>query len=187
MSLDAVAGTSNVVRFPIERRSTLDLLRGIAPDGREVSVLADTFEIVLPFDLQDRADRDAAEHILNQAPASGRERDEMLRGMSNEAVTSAVAAVVRSQRAAQAAAAARLDLADAQTGFGEWLHDLEQAAADLSVDAAEAQVAAHGRTLQAFGVARAVDLAFRGEAWTPRDHHAEMDWLVDVEAKRRVG
>lgn len=187
MLTDAVPGTGNVVRFPIERRTTLDLLRGMAPDAREVSALADTYEIALPIDLQEQADREAAEYIINQVPASGRERDDMLREMQNRATGSAVAAVLESRRQAQAAASARQDLADAQAGPGYWLHDLEQAAGELSLAAAEALVAAHARTLQAFGVARAIDLAVRGEVWTPRDHRAEMDWLLAVHARRQAG
>lgn len=36
MHIDSLPGTTNVVRFPVERRMspTLDLLRGIAPDPR---------------------------------------------------------------------------------------------------------------------------------------------------------
>ena len=187
MLTDTVPGTTNVVRFPLERRTTLDLLRDIAPDAREVSLLAETYDIALLADLQDRADHAAAEHILNHAAASGRERADMLREMLDHAVGIAVAAVRASQRLAQAAAGARRDLADAKAGSGFWMQDLEHDAAELSAAAAEALVAAHGRTLEAFGVARAVDLAVRGEAWAPRDHHAEMDWLLAVEAKRQAG
>jgi len=45
MQTDAMPGTSNVLRFPVERRArpTLDLLREIAPDVREVLATADDF------------------------------------------------------------------------------------------------------------------------------------------------
>jgi hypothetical protein len=62
----------------------------------------------------------------------------------------------------------------------------ERHAADLSLAAAEALVVAHGRSLEAFGVGRAVDLALRGEPWTPRSVSAEMDWLIDAEVQRRA-
>ena len=94
---ETLAGSGNVVRFPVERRTTLELLHGIAPDAREVSLLAETYRIAVPHDLQERVDQEAAEYILNQVPADGRERADMLRGMSNHAVGAAVAAVLGSQ------------------------------------------------------------------------------------------
>lgn len=184
---ERVAGLGNVVRFPVERRTTIELLLGIAPDAREVSLLAETYCIAVPHDLQERADQEAAEYILNQVPADGRERADMLRGMLDHAVGAAVAAVLESRRAAETAAAARRELADAEAGLGYWLHDLQQAASEADVDAAEALVAAHSRTLEAFGVARAVGMAMRGEAWAPRDLNAEADWLLAAEARRRAG
>ncbi len=187
MQDERVAGSGNVVRFPVERRTTLDLLHGIAPDAREVSLLAETYHIAVPHDLQGQADQEAAEYILNQVPADGRRRADMLRGMLDHAVGAAVAAVLGSRRAAEAAAAARRELADAEAGLGYWLHDLQRAASEADLDAAEALVAAHGRTLEAFGVARAVDMAMRGEAWAPRDLHAEADWLLAAEARHRAG
>jgi hypothetical protein len=47
MRVEACNGTSNVVRFPIERRAqpTLELLREIAPDPREVDLVIETFGI----------------------------------------------------------------------------------------------------------------------------------------------
>ncbi len=182
-----LTNASNVVRFPVERRTTLGLLYEIAPDIRDVSLLAETYDIALPADLQDRADREAAEYILNQVSPHGRQRGDALREMLDHAVSTAVAAVRASQSLAQEAAHARQDVANAKTGPGYWMQDLEQAASELSIDAAEAFVAAHGRALEAFGVARAVELAMQGEPWTPRDHHAEMDWLLKVETKRRAG
>ena len=182
-----LAESSNVVRFPGERRATLDVLRGIAPDGREVSLLGETYEIAVPADLQEHADRAAAEYILNQVPTTGRERDDMLREMLNHAVSTAVTAVLVSQRITKAAVLARAEAAEARAGLGYWLYDLEQRAAELSIGAAEALISAHGRTLEAYGVARAVDLAFRGVEWAPRNHRAEMEWLLSVEAKRRTG
>jgi hypothetical protein len=42
MRIEILAGTANVVRFPVERlvRPTLDLMREIAPDVREVLLIA---------------------------------------------------------------------------------------------------------------------------------------------------
>ena len=187
MQDERVARSGNVVRFPVERRTTLELLHGIAPDVREVSLLAEKYRIEVPHALQGQADQEAAEYILNQVPADGRERADILRGMSSHAVGAAVAAVLGLRRAAEAATAARRGLAVAKAGSGYWLHDLQHAASEADIDAAEALMAAHSRTLEAFGVARAVGMAMRGETWAPRDLHAEADWLLAAEARRRAG
>ncbi len=60
--------TSNVIRFPIERRrrNEAELLYELMPDIRVVSANAEAFGFVLPdADLHDRADRVMAEYILN--------------------------------------------------------------------------------------------------------------------------
>ncbi len=179
---------SNVVRFPIERRATLEILRHIAPDARAVSLLADTYEIVLPIDLEARTDEAAAEFILNQAPASGPEQADMLREMMASVLAVAFEAVRAADLLANTAGIARAQLAAAAAaaGIGYMLQDIERHAADLSLEAAKALVLAHGRALEAYGVARAVDFAHRGEPWTPRQVNADMDWLIEMEDVRRA-
>src|ERR1700692_1444344 len=68
MRIALVAGTSNVVRFPVERRArpTLELLRDIAPDTREVLLLVESFGLPLPErEMRPVADAEMADHILN--------------------------------------------------------------------------------------------------------------------------
>lgn len=181
------ADVGNVVRFPIERRATLELLRHIAPDVREISLLADTYDLAVPADLEARADQAAAEFILNQVPASGPERATMLREMLAEALADAFAAVRVSEHAAYAARDARERHATYKdTEYTYTAADIAHQAAERSLAAAEALITAQGRALEAYGVARVVDLACRGEPWTPRNVHAEMDWLIEAEAARRV-
>ena len=78
MRVDLLPGMTNVVRFPLERRArpTLELLRGIAPDVREVMNVAKAFGMEGPLpDLRERADIATAEHIAHQsrqAAPSGR-------------------------------------------------------------------------------------------------------------------
>ena len=66
---------TNVVRFPVERRARpmLELLRGIAPDVREVLNVAEAFGMERPVpDLRERADVATAEHtsqIRSRQPA----------------------------------------------------------------------------------------------------------------------
>ena len=184
---EAEVEASNVVRFPVERRMTLDILRQIAPDARQVLLLAGTFEIALPVDPEARADQAAAEFILNQVPSSDPERADRLRGMLADVLSIAFRAVRDAELMANTAGIAREELAaTAAVEVGYTLQELERHAADLSLEAAEALVVAHERTLEAFGVARAVDLAFRGEPWTPRQVNAEMDALIIAEVARRA-
>ena len=184
---EAEVEASNVVRFPVERRMTLDILRQIAPDARQVLLLAGTFEIALPVDPEARADQAAAEFILNQVPSSDPERADRLRGMLADVLSIAFRAVRDAELMANTAGIAREELAaTAAVEVGYTLQELERYAADLSLEAAEALVVAHERTLEAFGVARAVDLAFRGEPWTPRQVNAEMDALIKAEVARRA-
>ena len=78
MSVELLSGMTNVVRFPVERRARpmLELLRGIAPDVREVLNVAEAFGMERPVpDLRERADVATAEHIAHQsrqAAPSGR-------------------------------------------------------------------------------------------------------------------
>ena len=71
MRIELLPGLTNVIRFPVERRAppTLDLLRGIAPDPREVGCAIEAFGLDDPtVGLRDAVDASTAEHILNQVP-----------------------------------------------------------------------------------------------------------------------
>ncbi len=78
MRIELVTGTTNVMRFPVERRArpTLDLLREIEPDVREVLQVAESFQLPLPgAELRDAIDEEVAEHILNHVrPEPGEAR-----------------------------------------------------------------------------------------------------------------
>src|SRR6516165_10371238 len=111
MSVELLFGMTNVVRFPVERRARprLELLRGIAPDVSEVLNVAEAFGMERPVpDLRERADVATAEHIANQIPAAGAERERLL----GEMLDPIIAATIASCRAAhdawlEAAAAGR--------------------------------------------------------------------------------
>lgn len=184
-SAGEVVELNNVVRFPIERRASLSLFRQIAPDAREVGLLADTFDIALPLGLEARADQSTAEYIANQIPETDRNRPEMLRTMLAETLATAVRAVRDAERLARDAAMARAELAaGADLGYAQ--QALEHTNAELALNAAEALVVAHGRALGAYGAARAIDLALRGEPWMPRQVNAEMTYLMEAELARRA-
>ena len=81
MRVELLPGMTNVVRFPLERRArpTLELLRAVTPDVREVLNVAEAFGMEMPVpDLRERVDAATAEHIANQIPAGGAEREAML-------------------------------------------------------------------------------------------------------------
>ena len=175
MQTALLPGTSNVLRFPVERRAlpTLALLREIAPDMREVWAVAEAFSLTPPpHNLRDTADADAAEHIANHAPAGGPAREAMLAGMLNAVVLPAVTAVRSAHDAWAEAHEARQALLRAQASGGFWIEPLRDRSAKLGLRLAELLVTAHAQAEAALGVARAVDLARRGETWVPHSTRA---------------
>ena len=183
MPVELLPGMSNVVRFPVERRArpTLELLRDIAPDVREVLNLGEAFGMEAPVpDLRERADAATAEYIGNQVPAHGQERDGMLRALQAEAVARAVAAARAAHGASLEATEAQQVLLHAQTDGRFWIDPLRERAERLTERAAVLLIEAHVRSEEAEGAARAVRLALRGEAWSPRDVAAEMEELLGL-------
>ena len=132
MRIERVPGQANVVRFPVERRAspTLDLLRGIAPDVREVMCLAESFVLPLP-DLQARHEEDlgTADFIANHVvPEPGAMRRRALDELLADAVNTAIAACRAAHEASVVADEARQRLIDAQSEGGYWRQPLEQRA-----------------------------------------------------------
>ena len=181
MASDRLAGTDNVIRFPIEERArpTLALMRELAPDVRAVEVTAETFGLVLPpVDFRHRVDGEAAEYIMNNIDVRpGDERDAALRALLGPLVVEAVAASRAWRRAATAAADARRSVTQARAEGGYWMDALERRSNELEGEAATLLVDAFVRNEEAEGVARAVRLARSGQAWTPYDVHREAEAL----------
>jgi hypothetical protein len=177
MRIELVAGTTNVVRFPIERRArpTLALLREIAPDSRAVDQLVEAFGIdCCQYEVRPAADRAMAEHILNHVPPElGSARRAVLQSLLAPLVKQAVDACRKAYDAAATAAAARDFLARAQTEGGYWLAPLEARARLRTREAARLLVEAHLAAEEAEGAARAIRMALCGEEWRPFDVHAE--------------
>ena len=180
MSVELLSGMTNVVRFPVERRARpmLELLRGIAPDVREVLNVAEAFGMERPVpDLRERADVATAEHIANQIPAAGAERERLLGEMLDPIIAAAIASCRVAHDAWLEAAAAEEVLVRARQA-GHFPGDaLEERAAALARRAAERLLVAHMRTEETEGVARAVGFARSGEAWQPRDARREAEEL----------
>ena len=177
MTIELVPGTTNVVRLPSAGRTapTLDLLREIVPDVREVSLIADAYGVAMPSDdLRRRVDAETAEYILNQVdPQPGPARTAALR----ELLVVAVRACRDARMAAAISAEAQRRLALAKADGGYWIAPLTERATDLSRHAAELLVAAYILTEEAEGTARAVSLAESGQSWMPFDLCAEAEVL----------
>ena len=95
MRLDRLAGTTNVVRFPVERRArpTLDLMREMAPDVREVPAIAEAFDLEAPApDLRARVDAETARYIMEQFGGTGGVPARALETLLDPVVAAAVAA-----------------------------------------------------------------------------------------------
>ena len=180
MSVELLSGMTNVVRFPVERRArpTLELLRGIAPDVREVMNMAEAFGMERPLpELRERADIATVEHIANQMPAGGVERERLLGEMLDPIIAAAIASCRVAHDAWLEAAAAEEVLVRARQAGHFPGEALEERAAALARRAAERLLVAHTRTEEAEGVARAVGFARSGEAWQPRDVRREAEEL----------
>jgi hypothetical protein len=126
------AGTSNVVRFPVElvARPTSDLLRGVAPDVREVSLVAESFGLDQPpMEVRNASDRAMAERI---APTTCWPEDARAKRAAIEAMLKPL--VERALRMCREAREAGLRSDDAAEKFvsaelegGYWLKPLKDA------------------------------------------------------------
>jgi hypothetical protein len=189
MRIEMLPGTKNVVRFPVERcaRPTLALMREIAPDMREVLLIAESFWFDAPApDLRARVDAETAEYILNQIAGSDGMAIDALDALLDAVVVNAVAACRAAHDASVEAAEAQRTLLQAQTAGGYWMEPLRERAETLTMRTAQLLIEAMTRVEETEGVARAVDLARRGEAWTPRDLRADEAALFGP-AVRRAG
>jgi hypothetical protein len=189
MRIELVAGATNVVRFPVERRArpTMDLLREIAPDVREALNVVESFGLPMPaHDARHTADAEMADHIINHVrPEPGPQRRASLEALLEPMVISAVAACRTAHDAALAAMEAQQRVVDAQTQGGYWLQPMEERAEGLTVTAAQLLVEAHLRSEEAEGANRAVRMAMRGETWVPFVLQAEAEALFF--GGRRIG
>ena len=182
MQIELLPRLDNVIRFPVEQRArpTLDLVREIAPDSREVSLVALSFGLEEPAPgLRDQVDRETAEHILNAAPPEpGEARAVELNGMLASLVRAAVAACRVSHDASHLLRSAQERVLAAEAAGSLWAEQLGEHADRLSLQAAQLLLAAHARCEEAEGVARAVGMALRGEPWAPYEPREAGEWLA---------
>ena len=184
MRIELLTGTTNVMRFPVERRArpTLDLLHEIEPDVREVLQVAESFQLPLPgAELRDAVDEEVAEHILNHVrPEPGEARQAELDAILAPIVAKAVQACREAHDAALVATEAQEQVVRAQSEGGYWLQPLTERADSLTTEAARLLVEAHVRAEEAKGSARAVELAKRSETWTVRSPETNTSWLIEA-------
>jgi len=185
MRAELLPGMTNVVRFPVERRvwPTLELLREIAPDVREVLAMADALGVEAADPrLRDEADAEMAEWIVNQVPPAGPERAAMLAGWREEALARPISACRAVHDASLQLTDARQALVRAQTEGGYWIAPLRERVEALTEQVGLLLLTAHARAEEAEGIVRAVDLARSGQPWTPFDVRAATDWLIEAHA-----
>ena len=184
MRIELLPGLTNVIRFPVERRArpTLDLLREIAPDSREVGCAIEAFGLDDPtVGLRDAVDASTAEHILNQVPGEpGEARLSALDALLSPLLAQAVNACREAHDAAVAAGEAQQQLVRAQIEGGFWLEPIEERANELTFRAVDLLVEAHRSNEEVEGVARAVGIARRGETWAPIDRHGDVEELFGL-------
>ncbi len=185
MRIELLTGTTNVMRFPVERRArpTLDLLREIEPDVREVLQVAESFQLPLPgAELRDAVDEEVAEHILNHVrPEPGEARQAELDAI----LAPIVAKAVQACREAHDAALVGHGGAGAGGAGAERGRLLAAAAHRAGGQPDHGGGPPPGRGARARGGgrrarARAVELAKRGETWTVRSTEANTSWLIEA-------
>ncbi len=181
MAITFMPGPSVVLRFPIELRSepSMELIREIEPDAREVLLVAECFGLEAPMvDLCDRVDAETARFIAEQVlPLPREERRGALGALLHPVVVAAVEACVRADGMSRRSAAAVGDLLRAEASGGYWTAGLKERSDARMMDAAALLIAAHCRCQEAHGVSRAVGMARRGEAWEPHRASEASAWL----------
>src|SRR5271170_7439123 len=159
MRYETMSLGSDVIRFPVELRAkpSIDLLIEVAPDSREVELIAEAFGFEAPDpDGRSKADRSMAEMIAKtDLPADPKERRAALNAMLTPLVERAVAACGKARQAALRSDEAGEKLASAQIEGGYWLAPLEDAADHW-----------------------AIEFAKRGEPWRRSNVEEDVDALI---------
>ena len=182
MRYEALTLSGNVIRFPVELRAkpSIDLLIDVAPDSREVELIAEAFG----FDAPDpegraKADRAMAERIAAmELPSDRKERWAALNATLKPFVDRAVAACAQARQASLRSDADNEKFAKAQMDGGYWLAPLKEAADYWAIEAARLQIMAHEAAQTAHGAARAIDFAKRDETWRPSNAEDDMNALI---------
>ena len=186
MRLEMQPGLSNVVRFPIERRVrvSIDLLRDIAPDVREVGNVAAAFGYEQPDPgLRDRADQAMAAKLCElDLPVAPAARGSIVDAVFSTAMDLALAAIDAATVAGQKSNHAQATVARMIGNRGYCDEDVQAQADGLTRHGALTLLQAHVYAESALGAWRAAEIARKGERWIPRDATLDHDWLWQAHA-----
>lgn len=179
---DLNSGGGRVIRFPVERvaRPTEDLLRSLAPDCREVSLVAEAFGLdMTPIDVRHEADSAMAERIAMTTswPDDAKAKRAALREMLKPLIERAIRLCLEAHEAAKRSDEAAGKFVTAQLAGGYWLQPLEDSSDARAFEWASSLIDAYAASEEALGAARAVGMAICGEAWRPFDAHEEAEIL----------
>ena len=178
-----------MIRFPVEQvaRPTYDLLAEIEPDIREVLATADAVGLGAcnPY-LQDATDAETARYLAEQVlPVAGPDLNGVLDELLAPAVAGAVAACRDAHTASIKTVEVQHQLHAAMLMGSSRVEELKERATAQTFDSAKLLVAASERCQEVRGMKRALDLARKGEPWTPYDRQADTgDWLDKVVRRR---
>ncbi|WP_141098571.1 hypothetical protein [Rhodoblastus acidophilus] len=179
---------SNIIRFPIERVATptTDVLRALAPDARQVSLVAEAFGIDEPdWIIRDRADAEMWANVATRTdlPADAARRRAALEAMLKPFVKEAARLCRKSREDARRSDEAAGKLLAARNEGGYWLDALEDALTSRTYAWASGLIEAYEACQEAFGAERAIGIAIRGERWAPVDHDKDVEVLLLAAAR----
>ena len=166
---------------------TADLLRSVAPDVREVSLVAESFGLdEPPIGIRDGADRAMAERIAATTcwPEDARAKRAALEAMLKPLVERAIRMCREAREADLRSDDAAEKFVSAELEGGYWLKPLKDASDYWAMESARRLIEAYAAAEEALGAERAVGFAVRGEAWLPFDVREEAEALFFGAARR---
>jgi hypothetical protein len=189
MRWELLPGWSNVYRFPVElvAKPTADLLRSVAPDVREVSLVAEAFGLEEPpMEIRNASDRAMAERIAATTcwPEDATAKRAALEAMLKPLVERALRMCRESREAGLRSDDATEKFVSAELDGGYWLRPLRDASDYWAMESARRLIDAYAAAELALGAERAVGFATRGEAWRPFDVGDEAEALFFGAARR---
>jgi hypothetical protein len=182
MRWELLPGTGNVYRFPVElaAKPTTDLLRSVAPDVREVSLVAEAFGLEEPpIGIRDGADRAMAERIAATTcwPEDARAKRAALDSMLNPLLERALRMCREAREAGSRSDDSAEKFVSAELEGGYRLKPLKDASDYWAMESARRLIEAYAAAEEALGAERAVGFAIRKEAWRPFDLQDEAEAL----------
>jgi len=182
MRWELLPGTGNVYRFPVElaAKPTSDLLRSVAPDVREVSLVAEAFGLEEPpTEVRSASDRAMAERIAATTcwPENARAKRAALEAMLKPLLDRALPMCREAREAGSRSDDAAEKLVSAELEGGYWLKPLKDASDYWAMKSARRLIEAYAAAEEALGAERAIGFAVRGEAWRPFDLQEEVEAL----------